>query len=183
MDIVPKTHPRYKSLINREKITKALDEGILAKAGLIAHGRGEAFDYLIGEETTSIAMKSIKTAAAMLLLAKNPVISINGNTAALVREEIVKLSEELNGKIEVNLFYRTGDRLKNIKKFFESNESTKKKIKEGRIKLLGIEDANKKIPNLDSLRGKVSEEGIYSADVVLLPLEDLNLWILPFYPY
>ena len=52
MDIVPKTHPRYKSLINREKITKALDEGILAKAGLIAHGRGEAFDYLIGEETT-----------------------------------------------------------------------------------------------------------------------------------
>jgi len=172
MDTIPKTHPRYKSLINREKITKAFDEGILAKAGLIAHGRGEAFDYLIGEETTSMAMKAIKTAAAMLVLAKNPVISVNGNTVALVREEIVKLSEELNGKIEVNLFYRTEDRLKNIKKFFESNESIGKKINEGRIKLLGIEDANKKIPNLDSLRGKVSEEGIYSADVVLVPLED-----------
>ena len=38
--------------------------------------------------------------------------------------------------------------------------------------MLGIDDANKQIPNLDSLRGKVSEEGIYTADVVLVPLED-----------
>ena len=35
-----------------------------------------------------------------------------------------------------------------------------------------MEDGNKQIPNLDSARGKVSQEGIYSADVVLVPLED-----------
>ena len=42
---IPKTHPRYESLMKREKIIEALDKGILAKAGLIAHGRGETFDF------------------------------------------------------------------------------------------------------------------------------------------
>ncbi|HIP90787.1 MAG TPA: hypothetical protein EYH21_00580, partial [Methanothermococcus okinawensis] len=66
---IPKNHPRYKSLLNREKIVEALDREILAKAGLIAHGRGETFDYLIGERTTDIALRAIKAAAAMLVLA------------------------------------------------------------------------------------------------------------------
>ncbi|GBF36291.1 4-phosphopantoate--beta-alanine ligase [Methanofervidicoccus abyssi] len=171
MDI-PKSHPRYKSLLNREKIVEALDRGILAKAGLIAHGRGETFDYLIGERTTDIALRAIKTAAAILVLAENPVISVNGNTVALAREEIVKLAEELNGKIEVNLFYRSEERLRKIKEFFEENPVIREKIKSGRIKILGIEDANKQIPNLESARGRVSQEGIYSADVILVPLED-----------
>ncbi len=171
-NFVPKTHPRYKSLLNREKIVEALDKGILAKAGLTAHGRGEAFDYLIGEETTKIALKSIKAAAAMLVLAKNPVISINGNTVALAKREIVQLAENLNGKIEINLFYRTKERENKIKRFFEEDSIIKEKLKTNKIKLLGIDDAYKQIPNLDSLRGKVSEEGIYSADVVLVPLED-----------
>jgi 4-phosphopantoate--beta-alanine ligase len=165
MDI-PKSHPRYESLLKREKIVEALDKGILAKAGLIAHGRGETFDYLIGEKTTDIALESIKAAAALLVLAENPIISVNGNTVALAKEEVVELAKELNGKIEVNLFYRTREREENIKKEFE------KEVENGEIKLLGIDDANKQIPNLDSLRGKVSEEGIYTADVVLVPLED-----------
>ena len=172
MTFVPKTHPRYKSLLNREKVVEALDKGILAKAGLTAHGRGEAFDYLIGEETTDIALKSIKASAAMLVLAENPVVSINGNTIALAKDEIVQLAEELNGKIEVNLFYRTKEREENIKKAFEEDSNIKEKIEDNKIKLLGIDDADKQIPNLDSLRGKVSEEGIYSSDVVLVPLED-----------
>ena len=46
------------------------------------------------------------------------------------------------------------------------------KIEDNKIRLRGIDDADKQIPNLDSLRGKVSEEGIYSSDVVLVPLED-----------
>ncbi|HIQ39239.1 MAG TPA: phosphopantothenate/pantothenate synthetase [Methanothermococcus okinawensis] len=169
---IPKSHPRYKSLLNREKIVEALDRGILAKAGLIAHGRGETFDYLIGERTTDIALRAIKTASAMLVLAKNPVISVNGNTVALAREEIVKLAEELNGKIEVNLFYRSEERLRRIKEFFEEDPVIREKIRKGKIKILGVDDANKQIPNLESARGKVSQEGIYSADVVLVPLED-----------
>ncbi|HIP84996.1 MAG TPA: phosphopantothenate/pantothenate synthetase, partial [Methanothermococcus okinawensis] len=151
---------------------EALDRGILAKAGLIAHGRGETFDYLIGERTTDIALRAIKAAAAMLVLAENPVISVNGNTVALARDEVVKLAEELNGKIEVNLFYRSEERLKNIKNFFEEDPVIREKIREGRIKILGIEEGNRQIDNLESPRAIVSQEGIYSADVVLVPLED-----------
>ncbi len=170
--MVPKNHPRYKSLLNREKIVEAFDKGILAKAGLIAHGRGETFDYLIGEKTTDYALNSIKVASAILVLAENPVISINGNTIALSKYEIVELAENLNGKIEVNLFYRTKEREKKIKEEFLNDDKIYNKIKNNKIKLLGLDNPNKQIPNLDSLRGKVSEEGIYSADVVLVPLED-----------
>ena len=131
---------------------EALDKGILAKAGLIAHGRGETFDYLIGEKTTDIALESIKAAAALLVLAENPIISVNGNTVALAKEEVVELAKELNGKIEVNLFYRTREREENIKKEFE------KEVENGEIKLLGIDDANKQIPNLDSLRGRFQKK-------------------------
>ncbi|MEO2117622.1 MAG: 4-phosphopantoate--beta-alanine ligase [Methanocaldococcus sp.] len=167
---IPKTHPRYESLIKREKVIEALDKGVLAKAGLIAHGRGEMFDYLIGEKTTPIALEAIKAAAALLVLAENPVISVNGNTVALAVDEVVELAKELNGKIEVNLFYRTKERELAIKNVFE--EKFRDDIEVGKIKILGIDDANRQIPNLDSLRGKVSEEGIYTADVVLVPLED-----------
>ena len=106
----------------------------------------------------------------MLVLAENPVISVNGNTVALAIDDVVELAKELNGKIEVNLFYRTKERELAIKKAFE--ERFKDHIEAGKIKILGIDDANRQIPNLDSLRGKVSEEGIFTADVVLVPLED-----------
>lgn len=115
-------------------------------------------------------MEAIKAAAALLILAENPVISVNGNTVALAIDEVVELAKELNGKIEVNLFYRTKERELAIKRAFE--EKFKDDIETGKIKILGIDDANKQIPNLDSLRGKVSEEGIFTADVVLVPLED-----------
>ncbi|NPA62074.1 MAG: phosphopantothenate/pantothenate synthetase [Methanococci archaeon] len=167
---IPKTHPRYESLMKREKIIEALDKGILAKAGLIAHGRGEMFDYLIGERTIPPALRAIEAAAATLVLSKNPVISVNGNTVALALDDTVQLAKELNGKIEVNLFYRTKERELSIKNLFE--EKFGNDIKEGKIIILGIDDATEQIPNLDSLRGKVSKEGIFSADVVLVPLED-----------
>ena len=50
--MIPKTHPRYKSLLLRDKVKNAFKEGYLADSGMIAHGRGETFDYLIGEKTT-----------------------------------------------------------------------------------------------------------------------------------
>nr|WP_048187334.1 4-phosphopantoate--beta-alanine ligase [Methanococcus voltae] len=170
--MVPKSHPRYKSLLNRGKVVEAFESGILAKGGLIAHGRGETYDYLIGEKTPKAAEEAIKASAAMLLLAKNPVISVNGNSIALAKDELIDLATELNGKIEVNLFYRTTEREQKIKEFFEKNESNNENYKNNKIILLGIDDANKQMPNVDHLRGKVSEAGIYTADVVLVPLED-----------
>ena len=112
---IPKTHPRYESLMIREKLIEGFHEGYVAEAGLIAHGRGECFDYLIGEETTPPAEKAIKAAAATMLLSKHPVISVNGNTAALVPKEMVELAKEANAYLEVNLFYRTQERAEKIR--------------------------------------------------------------------
>ena len=163
MDI-PKNHPRYESLILREKVKDCLKAGILSEVGIAAHGRGEAFDYFLGEKTTSEAKKSIKAAAIMICKAKNPVISINGNIACLVPNEIVELSKIVPLKIEINLFYRTLEREIKIKERLE---------KYGATQVFGVgENANQFIPELDSLRGKVSNEGIFTSDVVIVPLED-----------
>lgn len=164
MNMIPKDHPRYESLLSRDKIVNAYKSGILADAGMIAHGRGEAFDYLIGEKTTITAKNAIEAAAAALILAKNPVISANGNATALVADEIVKLASVLNAKIEINLFYRTPERVKAIWKVL--NEA-------GANDIYGTEEQDlKHINGLTSPRGNVSPEGIYKADVVLVPLED-----------
>ncbi len=109
-EIIPENHPRRESLLIREKLVEAMENRVLVPQGLIAHGRGECFDYLIGEKTQPFAERAIEAASAMLLLAKYPVISVNGNMAALVAKDIVRLAEELNAKIEVNLFYRDTER-------------------------------------------------------------------------
>jgi 4-phosphopantoate--beta-alanine ligase len=161
---IPKSHPRAESLKTREKLIEHFNEGVVASAGLIAHGRGEAFDYLLGEKTTAPAKRAIEAAAAMLLTAKKPVISVNGNTAALVAEEIVKLAKIVKAKIEINLFYRTPKREIAIKKLLEET---------GAEEVLGVgEEASAKIPELGSERRRVDPRGIFVADVVLVPLED-----------
>ena len=163
MDI-PKNHPRHESLTLREKVKECLKQGIISEVGIAAHGRGEAFDYFIGERTTKEAERAIKAAAILLCNAKNPVLSVNGNTACLVPDEIVELSKIVPLKIEINLFYRTNEREIKIKEKLE---------KKGGADILGVgENANEKIPGLDSLRGNVSIDGIFTADVVLVPLED-----------
>ncbi len=162
--MIHKDHPRYESLKLREKIVDAYNRGILAESGMIAHGRGEAFDYLIGEKSTSNAKKAVQAAAAALILAKNPVISVNGNTAALVPNEIVILSDDLNAKIEINLFHRTMRRVSTIEKVL--NDAGAKNI-------LGTDhEAKTLIPGLEGPRASSSREGVYIADVVLVPLED-----------
>ena len=60
MTLIPKSHPRAESLLIREKLVNGFDNGIVAKEGLLAHGRGEAFDYLLGEKTTNTAKNAIK---------------------------------------------------------------------------------------------------------------------------
>ena len=161
---IPPTHPRRESLIIREKLVEGFKQGIVAPEGLIAHGRGECFDYLIGESTQEFAVRAIEAAVASLLLAKYPVISVNGNTAALVPGEIVELARLLNAKIEVNLFYRTREREEAIANWLR---------KHGATEILGVgKDASATIPELFSERRRVSPRGILIADVVLVPLED-----------
>src|SRR5438093_10497564 len=84
--------------------------GIVVPQGLIAHGRGEAFDYLLGEETLPAALAATYAAAAFLLTARHPVVSVNGNVAALAGRGIVNLSSVISAAIEVNLFHRTSKR-------------------------------------------------------------------------
>ena len=48
MGEIPDSHPRKRSLLSREKIVQGSEKGLLAKSAMIAHGRGEAFDYLLG---------------------------------------------------------------------------------------------------------------------------------------
>lgn len=161
--MVPKSHPRYWSLYYRHRLEEAMEKGILARAGMIAHGRGEAFDYLIGEKTVKPAEEAMKAAVAKFLLAKHPVVSVNGNVAALVPEETIKLAKALNARLEINLFYRTEERVRAIAEELRKYDQD--------IELLGI-NPTRRIPNLESERGKVDEEGIWKADVVLVPLED-----------
>lgn len=161
---IPPDHPRAKSLQIREKLVKRYLEGIVAVSGLIAHGRGEAFDYLLGEKTSKPALEATLAAAAMLLTAENPVISVNGNTAALVAEDAVKLAEITEAKIEVNLFCRSIERELAIKQLLE---------KAGAQKVLGVgREASARIPELRSERRRVDPRGILAADVVMVPLED-----------
>jgi len=161
---IPPTHPRYLSLLEREKVVSGVEEGYVALQGLIAHGRGECFDYLIGESTQPFAIRAIEAASAALLLAKHPVISVNGNVAALAPGEVVELARAIPAKIEVNLFYRSRRREEKIAEILR---------KHGAVEVLGVgDDASCVIPELFSERRRVSCEGIYRADVVLVPLED-----------
>ena len=162
--MIPTSHPRATSLLIREKLVHGFDNDLVAKEGLIAHGRGETFDYLLGEKTTKNAKKATKAAAQALILAKSPVISVNGNIAALCAKEIVQLAKTVNAKIEVNLFYSDKKRKENIARQLRKN---------GAKEILGIDpSSSRRISGLDSPRRVVDKDGIYAADIVLVPLED-----------
>ncbi len=162
--LIPKSHPRAASLNIREKLVHGYKNGLVVEEGLLAHGRGETFDYLIGEKTLKSSQDAIKAAAKELFLAKSPVISVNGNFAALCAKEIVQLARITGARIEVNLFYASKKRKKTIAAVLRKN---------GAKEVLGLEPKfSRKIPKLDSARRIVDERGIFTADVVLVPLED-----------
>ena len=162
--MIPKSHPRYESLLLRDKIVKASQKGYLADSGMIAHGRGEAFDYLIGEKTTYPAKRAMYVAVAALLLSNNPVISVNGNASALACDEIIELAQIIDAKIEINLFYRTDERIKLLTKLYKDH---------GCKDILGtLDDDIEYINDIKNNRASASKTGIYSADTVLVPLED-----------
>ncbi|APW98062.1 hypothetical protein CHINAEXTREME_09815 [Halobiforma lacisalsi AJ5] len=159
---IPEDHPRYQDLLTRHRIEEGVEKGITHLQGMHAEGRGSAFDYLLGEETIPTADEAERAAAAHLLLADRPVLSINGNVAALVPGEMVDLAEAVDADLEVNLFNRTPERMEAIADHLRDH---------GAEDVKGLE-ADARIPNLDHQRAKVDEEGIYAADVVLVPLED-----------
>ncbi|MFW9876364.1 MAG: phosphopantothenate/pantothenate synthetase [Candidatus Thorarchaeota archaeon] len=159
---VPKSHPRYKSLKYRHRIIEGMKNLVVAEAGLIAHGRGECFDYILGEKTSITAKKAIKAATAAILLAKNPVISVNGNVAALVPKELVSLSKILQAPLEINLFYQKEGRINAIKNVLQ---------KAGAKEIYGVDQEKMiELKGLESNRRKV--ELIANADLVMVPLED-----------
>ena len=146
----------------RHRLTEGVKNGIVAEAGLIAYGRGEAYDYLLGERTCVQAHEAEKAASAILISAKKPTISVNGNVAALCPSETVELARLTGARLEVNLFYRSRQRLEKIRDVLHAC---------GADKVYGVDVEEQTIPGLDSARGK-SDEAIVKADVVLVMLED-----------
>jgi len=159
---IPESHPRYASLVARERVAKGVKNGYTSSQGLIAQGRGECFDYLLGEKTTASAEAATTAAAALLLLARRPALSVNGNVAALVAEEMVALADALAIPLEVNLFHRSEERVKKIADLLRSK---------GAKEVLG-EHPDASVPGLEHARALATRGGIYDADVVLIPLED-----------
>lgn len=158
--MIPTDHPRYRSLVARERLARYAAEGIVSLEGLSAHGRGEAFDYLLGEKTTNSALLAEKTAAALLLCAEYPVISVNGNTAALAADLIPALQEKSRAKVEVNLFHRTKERMEKITRLLKDHGV---RVEEGEAEKLLL---------LSHDRALCLRCGIFAADVILVPLED-----------
>jgi 4-phosphopantoate--beta-alanine ligase len=164
MSHVSAGHPRAESLRVRERLVEGFRLGLVVPEGLAAHGRGEAFDYLLGERTTRWAKRAIRASVAAMLLASRPVISVNGNAAALVPRELVELSRVTGASLEVNLFHASRERARRIARWL---------IRHGAREVLGTSpEYSCRIPEIHSNRRWVDRRGIKVADVVFVPLED-----------
>lgn len=161
---IPPTHPRAKSLIIRVKLVEGFRKGIVVPQGLIAHGRGEAFDYLLGEKTTKYAYDAEKAAVCLLLLSNKSIISINGNTAALCARDLVILSNLTKSGIEVNLFHKSMDRSNAIARILRKEDATE---------VLGLDTKLRStINDISSNRKYVDKNGIMNSDTIFVALED-----------
>jgi len=158
--VIPPDHPRYRSLEVRERMAWFAREGVVSPEGLAAHGRGEAFDYLLGERSTESALLAARTAAALLLSARHPVISVNGNTAALAGREIRDLQKATRAVVEVNLFHRTPERLDKVTRLLEGHG------------VAVLEGEEERLIPVSHDRGWSHRDGAVAADVILVPLED-----------
>ena len=159
---VPKDHPRYRSLMVRERLAEAVEKGLVNPTGLISHGRGEAFDYLMGERTLEPSRIAERAAAAYLLRARNPVVCVNGNAAALDAKNLLALGEAIPAKVEVNIFHRTEERMELLIEYLEE---------QGGKDILG-RNPDSRIPGLTSDRALCTKGGIFDCDVIVVPIED-----------
>lgn len=158
---VPKDHPRYKSLMVREHLAEAVEKGLVNPTGLISHGRGEAFDYLMGEKTLSSSLEAEKVAAAYLLKAKRPLVCVNGNAAVLDAKNLIRLSETIPAPLEINIFHRTPERMELLIDYMES-QGCKEVL--GRV-------PEERIPGLNHDRALCTRT-LYDCDAIIVPIED-----------
>lgn len=163
MTRISNRHPRYRSLQTRARLARALADGVVVGEGLIAQGRAEAFDYFLGERSTPSARRAERSAARWLAAAQRPVISVNGNVAALAAREVAALQRARPGlAVEVNLFHRTPARARAVADVLS---------KAGVRGVLGVRPTAR-VPGLPSDRAWVDRRGIGRADLCLVPLED-----------
>jgi len=148
--------------MTRERIVAGVEAGVTSIHGLIAQGRAEAFDYLLGERTHRFADDATRAAAALLLEARHPVLSVNGNVAALAAADIVMLGQLVGAGIEVNIFHSSRKRERAIRAALMAAGARRVLMPSKRAELRG----------LDHNRRFVHPEGIARADVVFVPLED-----------
>ncbi len=146
----------------RERLADMVAKGLVTPTGLISHGRGEAFDYLMGERTLPPSLEAERAAAAYLLRAKNPVVCVNGNAAALDAKNLIALADAIPAKVEVNIFHRTEERMRLLIDYMTQM---------GGKDVLGT-NPDSRIPGLTSDRALCTKEGIYDSDVILVPIED-----------
>ena len=154
-------HPRFLSNFYRDLLSEGVRKGITSLQGLTAHGRGETFDYLMGEKTCSFARLSIHAAASLILLSKFPVVSVNGNTVILSGKGLVKLSQLINCPLEINLYHASKLRERKIFTYLQNL---------GGMNIL-LPDKTK-IKGIYSNRKMISKSGQKMADLVFIPLED-----------
>ena len=183
MGEVPLSHPRYNSLMGRKLLTEAAADGLLADSALIAHGRGEAYDYLLGEATCESARAAITQSALLMKQAKRCVISVNGNAVALAAADLIRCAAVLQCPIEINIYYRTPERMTALNSRLEK---VRMEVGEGEaptgwkgnwqtavsdVVILGV-NPDSRIPNLEGPRANCCSDGILNADVIFVPLED-----------
>ena len=72
------------------------------------------------------------------------------------------MASEVGAKVEVNIFHWSSERLEKLVSYLETF---------GNLEILG-RNQNVILENIASDRARCCREGIYSADVVLIPLED-----------
>jgi 4-phosphopantoate---beta-alanine ligase len=158
-----RSHPRYASLLVRARLAEAARRGLVVPEGLIAHGRAEAFDYLLGERSTPSANRAARAAARYIAAAVHPVLSVNGNVAALAAREVAEVANAWPRlRIEVNLFHRTPFRARAVASTLRTA---------GVREVFGVHPTAR-LPGLASDRALVDARGMARADVCVVPLED-----------
>ena len=116
--------------------------------------------------------------AARLLRAVSPVISMNGNSTVLAGQRQSKLRTIVGCPIEVNIYYRTEERMTRLVNELESmreellaSSPQAERDAISRVEILGLV-SDGRIRGLEGPRSLCSADGIEKADVVLVPLED-----------
>ena len=112
----------------------------------------------------------------MLRLANHPVISVNGNVAALAPEALIELGQVLNAPLEVNIFHTETGREQRIREHLLKHKA-RLETSPAEVGVEGAPDilmptTEAQLSYIDSNRKYVHPDGIFKADVVFVPLED-----------